>query len=87
MVRNKLQRNMPSEPEVFCFVHHSHAATAELRQNAVVRNRLPEHVHRVECGVERACPTALLLVLQLPLDSTCTAQARVCGAGAPPANA
>ncbi len=34
----KLQRNVPAQIDVFGFVHHSHAATAQLLQNAVVRN-------------------------------------------------
>src|SRR5580704_2600849 len=43
VVRKEFQGNEAPEIEVFCFVDHSHAAAAQLLDNAVVRNGLPNH--------------------------------------------
>jgi hypothetical protein len=46
--RQKLQRDMPVQLEVFCFVHHTHAAATELFHDAVVRDRLADHGAKAE---------------------------------------
>src|ERR1700722_6233417 len=42
---NKLQSDMPAQAEIFRFVNNSHSPSAELRQDVIVRNGLPDHLH------------------------------------------
>jgi hypothetical protein len=42
-LRQKLQRDMSVQLEVFGFVNHAHPAATELFQDAVVRNGLADH--------------------------------------------
>src|SRR6201993_1284183 len=48
VIGKEFQGDEPTEREVFGFVDHTHAATAELLENAVVRDGLPDHA----CGGE-----------------------------------
>src|SRR5437868_11621058 len=41
--RQKLERNVAAEARVFRLIHHSHAAGAELGEDAIVRDGLAEH--------------------------------------------
>jgi len=43
-VGKELQRDVATELEVFRLVHHTHAPTADLAQDAVVGNRLPHRL-------------------------------------------
>src|SRR5262249_39178898 len=47
-LRQKLQRNEAMQPGVLCFVDHTHAATAELFDDPVMRNDLPEQGRNVD---------------------------------------
>ena len=40
-VGKELQGDVATELQVFCLVHHAHAPTADLAEDAVMRNRLP----------------------------------------------
>ena len=42
--RQELQRDMAMQLEVFGFVHHTHPAATELRENAIVRDCLANHL-------------------------------------------
>ena len=44
VVGKKLERDKASELGVFRLVHNTHATTAELFNNAVVRDGLPDHI-------------------------------------------
>ena len=43
LFRKKLQRHVAAEVHVFRFIHHTHAASADLPQDAIVRNDLAYH--------------------------------------------
>ena len=43
LFRKEFQGYMAAEPKIFGFIHHSHATAAELFENAVVENGLPDH--------------------------------------------
>ena len=43
ILRQKLQRDMTAEAEVFGFIHHAHAPTTELLQDAVVGYRVAKY--------------------------------------------
>src|SRR5713101_6655366 len=43
MLAEQLDGNHASELRVFCLVHNSHAPTAELFQDAIVRDCFPDH--------------------------------------------
>jgi hypothetical protein len=42
IVGQELQGNMPVQPDVFSLIHHSHASTTELGDDAVVRDGLAD---------------------------------------------
>ena len=41
--RQELQRDMAMQLEVFGFIDHTHPAAAELRENAIMRDRFADH--------------------------------------------
>ena len=43
VIGKELDSHVATEPRVFGLVHHTHAAAAQLTQNAVVRDRLTDH--------------------------------------------
>ncbi len=47
VVGQQLQRYKAMQPQVFSFVDDSHSASAELLDDAVVRNCLPDHWSRI----------------------------------------
>jgi hypothetical protein len=51
--RKELQRNVATELQVFRLIHHTHATAANLAEDAVVGNRLPDGLggrgHRLTC--------------------------------------
>ena len=42
-IGQELQGHAPAQPQIFSFVNHTHAATAQFLRNAVVRDGLPDH--------------------------------------------
>ena len=44
IVRQEFQRNMPFEAQILRLIHHSHSATTQFIQNAVMRYGLPNHL-------------------------------------------
>src|SRR5579862_9863457 len=64
--RQELQRDMPVQLEVFGFVHHTHPAATELREDAIVRNGLADHfacvaVHRRTSYEPSRVPEAMVI--------------------------
>ena len=46
--RKKLQRDMTAQLEVFSFVHDTHPAATDLREDTIVRNGLADRLARVD---------------------------------------
>src|ERR1700721_1134652 len=46
MIGNKFKGNMAAKAEVLRFINNSHSAASELRQHAVMGNRLTDDLHR-----------------------------------------
>src|SRR5262249_17480268 len=42
-LRQNLHRHWPAQPDILALVDHAHAASAEMLENPVVRNRLTDH--------------------------------------------
>jgi hypothetical protein len=43
LLRQELHGDGPAQPDVFGLVDNTHASRAQLFENAIVRNRLPDH--------------------------------------------
>jgi hypothetical protein len=47
-LRQKLQRNMPAELEIFRFVYHTHTAATEFLHDALVGDGLADHAEVIQ---------------------------------------
>ena len=62
---------MATQLEVFRLVHNAHAAAANLAEDAVVRDRLPNHTRQCYGGsVGKSMNAVALVHSQLPLHSS-----------------
>jgi hypothetical protein len=52
IIRQEFEGNEAMQFYIFGFVHHTHTATAQLRDDAVVRNGFPDHCR--ECYVSKS---------------------------------
>src|SRR6266436_3849624 len=57
-LRKEFQRDHTFQTGIFCFVHHAHAATAQLLDDAVVRNDATDHKYDASLSRMLGCASS-----------------------------